>query len=414
MSEFDWNNLGSNIRDVVQDAIETKDFERLNSNLSQTIEQAMEGVGVGMRQVGQAAGRAVDEAARNLRQQVTFKNGVRWEPEPYVGPRKSSDRHPKPQWPVLFANVSGRRVGGILLTVFGSIFSGVLLLLLLVMTLVGLANFWPGSSILLCGIFLGLLLAGSVFMAVKGGSMRAEANRFQSYVEILGGRTFCDLKELGTRMGRDLKYIRKDIQRMMRKQWFLQGHLDRQGTCLIVSNETYGQYLQAESQRELRMAQERKEAQERESVPAQVQEVLEAGEAYIRRIQKCNNDIPGEEISAKITRIEKLVRQIFVRVEQYPEMVPDIRKLMEYYLPTTVKLLDAYAQLDAQPVQGEHIASSKKEIEDALDTLNVAFEKLLDSLFRDTAWDVSADISVLETMLAQEGLTEQDFRRDTQ
>lgn len=162
------------------------------------------------------------------------------------------------------------------------------------------------------------------------------------------------------------------------------------------------------------MAQERKEAQERESVPAQVQEVLEAGEAYIRRIQKCNNDIPGEEISAKITRIEKLVRQIFVRVEQYPEMVPDIRKLMEYYLPTTVKLLDAYAQLDAQPVQGEHIASSKKEIEDALDTLNVAFEKLLDSLFRDTAWDVSADISVLETMLAQEGLTEQDFRRDTQ
>ena len=235
MSEFDWNNLGNNIRDLVQDAIETKDFDRLNSNLSQTIEQAMEGVGVGVRQAGQAAGRAVDEAARNLRQQITFGNASSWKPDPYQGPRKSSDRQAKRHWPVLFANVSGRRVGGILLTVFGGIFSGVLFLLLLLVTLVGLAEFWPGSTILFNGIFLGILLAGAVFMIAKGGSMRAEVRRFQSYVEILGGRTFCDLKELGSRMGRDLKYIRKDIQRMMRKRWFLEGHLDRQETCLIVS-----------------------------------------------------------------------------------------------------------------------------------------------------------------------------------
>ena len=144
-----------------------------------------------------------------------------------------------------------------------------------------------------------------------------------------------------------------------------------------------------------------------------MREALEAGEAYIRRIRKCNDDIPGEEVSAKITRTEQLVQQIFERVEEHPETVSDIRKLMEYYLPTTVKLLDAYAELDAQPVQGEHIASSKREIEAALDTLNIAFEKLLDGLFRDTAWDVSADISVLQTMLAQEGLTNNDFRRDS-
>ena len=60
-------------------------------------------------------------------------------------------------------------------------------------------------------------------------------------------------------------------------------------------------------------------------------------------------------------------------------------------------------------MQGENILSSKKEIEDTLDTLNMAFEKLLDDLFQDTAWDVSSDISVLKTMLAQEGLTENDF-----
>ena len=106
-------------------------------------------------------------------------------------------------------------------------------------------------------------------------------------------------------------------------------------------------------------------------------------------------------MSEKISRMELLTRRIFERVEQEPDTVSDIRRLMEYYLPTAVKLLEAYEELDSLPVQGENILSSKKEIEDTLDTLNFAFEQLLDSLFQDTAWDVSSDISVLKTMLAQ-------------
>ncbi len=84
---------------------------------------------------------------------------------------------------------------------------------------------------------------------------------------------------------------------------------------------------------------------------------------------------------------------------------------MDYYLPTTVKLLKAYEEMDAQPVQGPNIVSSKKEIEDTLDTINQAFENLLDSFFEDTAWDISTDISVLQTMLAQEGLTGKEFNQ---
>ena len=84
---------------------------------------------------------------------------------------------------------------------------------------------------------------------------------------------------------------------------------------------------------------------------------------------------------------------------------------MDYYLPMTVKLLNAYADMDRQPVQGETIQASKQEIEATLDTLNLAFEKLLDSVFKDTALDVSSDISVLNTLLAQEGLTEDEFSR---
>ena len=109
--------------------------------------------------------------------------------------------------------------------------------------------------------------------------------------------------------------------------------------------------------------------------------------------------------------MELLVDRIFDRVEQNPDSVNDMRRMMDYYLPTTMKLLEAYKELDAQPVQGENILNSKKEIEETIDTLNIAFEKLLDSIFRDTAWDVSTDISVLHTVLAQEGLTEDDFEK---
>ena len=92
-------------------------------------------------------------------------------------------------------------------------------------------------------------------------------------------------------------------------------------------------------------------------------------------------------------------------------MIPDLKKLMDYYLPMTVKLLNAYAEMDAMTVQGENILASKREIEATLDTLNRAYEKLLDELFEDMALDVSSDISVLNTLLAQEGLTEDGLRK---
>lgn len=110
-------------------------------------------------------------------------------------------------------------------------------------------------------------------------------------------------------------------------------------------------------------------------MPPQVQKIIDAGDEYIDKIRSCNDAIPGKEISAKISRMELLVDKIFDRVEQNPECVDDIRKLMDYYLPTTIKLLNAYEELDAQPVDGENIRASKAEIEATLDTLNVAFEK---------------------------------------
>ena len=102
---------------------------------------------------------------------------------------------------------------------------------------------------------------------------------------------------------------------------------------------------------------------------------------------------------------------IFDQVEKSPESAPDLHRLMSYYLPTTQKLIDTYATLDAQHVEGENIESAKREIESSLDTINDAYEKLFDSFFQHTAWDVGTDVSVMKSMLRQDGLTEDEFQQ---
>ena len=201
---------------------------------------------------------------------------------------------------------------------------------------------------------------------------------------------------------------------MLEKRWFLQGHLDSMNACLMTTDKAYREYVSIMRQKEEAKAAEKASAQEKAArygyASPEVRDTLEKGEEFISKIKACNDAIPGEEVSEKIFRMEVLTRRIFERVKEEPDTVDDIRRLMDYYLPTAIKLLEAYEELDRQPVQGENIVTSKKEIEETLDTLNAAFERLLDNLFRDTAWDVSSDVSVLKTMLAQEGLTGKDFK----
>nr|WP_243281420.1 MULTISPECIES: 5-bromo-4-chloroindolyl phosphate hydrolysis family protein [Eubacterium] len=137
--------------------------------------------------------------------------------------------------------------------------------------------------------------------------------------------------------------------------------------------------------------------------------LIEEGKESIEQIREANEAISGEVISQKLDRLEIILCKIFEYVENHTDELPETRKFMGYYLPTTLKLVNAYREMDAEPIQGENIRSAKHEIEETLDTINYAFENLLDSFYQDKAMDISTDITVLETMLAQEGLTEKDF-----
>lgn len=125
----------------------------------------------------------------------------------------------------------------------------------------------------------------------------------------------------------------------------------------------------------------------------------------LQELRSVNDAIPDEEMSDKISRLEAVSAKIFEQAKSDPDKLPRMRKFMDYYLPTSLKLLQTYAELEAQGVEGENITESKHRIEQTMDTLVHAFETQLDKLFQEDALDVSADIDVMENMLRADGLT---------
>ena len=133
--------------------------------------------------------------------------------------------------------------------------------------------------------------------------------------------------------------------------------------------------------------------------------------ALLQQLRQANDAIPDPVMTAKISRLEAVSARIFELAKQDPGKKAQLQKFMDYYLPTALKLLNTYASLPAQDVQGENIADAKKNIERSMDLLVTAFENQLDKLFQSDALDVSADVAALEGMLNMDGLTGSDFAK---
>lgn len=415
----DWEHFGEEIKQTIQDAIDTKDYSRLNQMVSDTVNHAMDCVSAGIKNGGWYRDPKTGQPLYGDKKNTGSRSGAENQRyRPNQGPKMSemrnySQNHPVPVTPRYLKGTSVK-IGGTFLAATGAVF-GLTSVIFLIITLIGsVITAFDVVSGLIIGIFAVAFISFAV-MTYVGVDMVRTVGRFRQYVSVLRDREFCDIKEIASATGRDVRKVLKDVKKMITKGWFCQGHLDEKESCLMVSEQAWNQYTALMEDMKQRKAEEqaaqRKMQEEYDRLSPEVQKIVQAGDEYVRRIKAANDAIPGEVISAKISRMELLVDRIFDRVEQNPDSVNDMRRMMDYYLPTTMKLLEAYKELDAQPVQGENIISSKKEIEDTIDTLNLAFEKLLDSLFQDTAWDVSSDISVLHTMLAQEGLTEDGLKK---
>lgn len=416
-----FSNLEDEIKDIVSNAIHKMDYNQLNKSIENTVENALWevrntlGMNRDRKDFKQSSYHNKYSNHKKERwQDVKLKTGYQASQSGarFVSPQNTSKQSITTAYP---SNPIGR-VGGILYTVFGWIFLPITGIAIVVLTLLGfIMNQMNLFGAIALGIFPFLLI--SFLMTLRGSIIRARLRRFYRYISLFKDKTYYSIQDLSAQTQLSRKYIIKDLRKMIVIGMFPEAHIDKQASCIMLNQESYQQYLQLQKNIQQKQSMEQMPVDEpikdmnKESNAAnkELQTVIDNGRNCIRQIREANDAIPGEEISNKLDRLELVIDKIFTHVERNPKQLSEINKFMEYYLPTTLKLVTAYKEFDLQPVQGENIRTAKQEIETTLDTINHAFEILLDSLFEDAAMDIATDISVLETMLAQEGLTKRNF-----
>lgn len=392
--------LGKQIEELVQNAIDSLDFERLSKELGNTMKQWNQ-------ELNSSIKNSVDsmkESVKNAQEQM--QNSVKTSVNERSLKQKRKKEVKKPLVPI--GRTSVGKTAGVLYTVFGWI---------------GVAGF--GIATLVLGILqlmldryvgvggdVALLIVASFFaissaMAWRGAGLLGRNRRIRRYLEMLKQKGYCTIEALASRVHKNEKKVLKDIEIMLEAGVLPEGHLDREGTCLIGNEELYEQYQEVEymSRREQEQREEERQRQgEYSEEKKQILAGIAEGRAYIQQLRDLNTALPDPVISQKLYRLEHISDKIFVFVEEHPEQAEEIRRLKNYYLPTILKLVSTYQQLGKQSLEGENIRKMKLEIENTLETMNDALETMYDQLYSTTAMDVSADISVLKTMLAREGL----------
>lgn len=375
------DNMVDQVANAAQNAVKSSDFSDLQSTIERVAGAAAESIGRGIAQAS---------------------DGIRRGQEQYALIRERKRKEELMN--LRYASATTQRGGGIALVVAGVAVGIPLVAIGLIMLLVKLSVAAPF-------IAAGALFGGALVFA--GTRKIRLAGVFERYRNAIGLRESCSVKELAQRDSENVADVQKNVRKMLAKGMFKQATLDEASGLLLMTPEASESHERelAEARRAKRQEALVQSASSKESAPltAEQQQLLDRGKAFIELIREGNDAIPDEEISRTLDRIEHVVSAILDAAAENPELIDDLDRLLDYYLPTTVKLLDAYDRLEEEPIQGENISSSRSEIEHTLDVLHSAFEKLFDDTYQDLSLDVSADISVLHAMLAQEGLTEGPF-----
>ena len=257
-----------------------------------------------------------------------------------------------------------------------------------------------------------IFFIASLFLAVKGYKIRKRLWRFNRYSSILKDKNFSEISKLAEVVSKKNKFVIKDLENMMNFDMFKEGHISEDKSYFILGDKVYEEYLNSIKSYNERKNEEKENAEDSTNTEKnELSSVIELGEKYVSEIESINYSLRGNNICTKLDQMLTIIRNIFDNIKNNPDNLPLVKKFLNHYLPTTLKLVKAYKDLNDQSIEGENIRKAKEEIEKSIDLINTAFKNLLDDLFEDIVLDVSSDISVLETLFSQEGLTEDDFKK---
>ena len=242
-------------------------------------------------------------------------------------------------------------------------------------------------------------LAGGLAMLYSGFSMDKSLKRYAKYLSVMGDREAVPVEELARTLGYSRSRVERDLQKMIDRGYFGgKAYLNVELGYLFRSGQAGADW------------QQRQQAARAAQTPPAPKEAEEGYSGILRNIRRANDDIADPVLSAKIGRLEEITARIFRAVEEDPGKRDKIDTFLNYYLPTTQKLLDSYAQFEAAGVEGENLRQAKERIESTMDAIVRGFEHQLDELYKADVLDVDSDIRVMEHMPRRDtATTEDDF-----
>lgn len=254
-----------------------------------------------------------------------------------------------------------------------------------------LFNFEPALAV--DGLFNAIpvlcFLGGGIGCLWAGLRKRKQLRRFRNYLAMVGRRESVSISALASATGLSPGKVRGDLADMLDNGLFPQGFLDYGGDRLVLTGEG--------------VAEPPKPEQAAPPPPPKADE-----NAILAEIRAINDAIDNEKLSAQIDRVGVITARILDYQKSHPEKEAELHSFLSYYLPTTLKILRTYAQLEDQEVSGQNITAAMQRIESMMDKAVEGFEKQLDRLFQGDAMDITADVEVLERMLAKDGLSDQE------
>lgn len=238
------------------------------------------------------------------------------------------------------------------------------------------------------------VLAVGLGLLVDGVRRQRRAGRFRGYLAMIGEKKSVAISALASAAGRPKNKVCADLEDMLDAGLFPSGYLNYGGDRFVLGGGL-------EDQPEPQASAPTAKTQQAQQTKAD----RDAENAILDEIRQVNDQVANEKLSAQIDRIGVITAKILEYQKSRPEKAPQLHSFLSYYLPTTLKILRAYGQLESQQIAGENITAAMKRVEGMMDKVVEGFEKQLDKLFQDDAMDIATDVQVLERMLEKDGLS---------
>lgn len=254
------------------------------------------------------------------------------------------------------------------------------------------------------GIALAILAVNVCLIVRSISSIRYEI-RFNIYSELLGFKSLEFVEDLAICSKQNERTVIKDLQKAAKRKLIPQGHFSRDKLVFMVSDKVYDNYMEKPAVYDRYFQKKIEERRRVKSRTKRISQIMDSGEQYIKKLNDFKTLVKDKVVSKKIERMENVVSMIFHEIDASPSQANSLGVFLNYYLPTTEKLLDAYVSISEKKITVPNLATAKKEIEEALNTIIKSFEGILEKLYEENEMDISSDIAAMELVMKKEGLS---------